>query len=275
MVTSYALSAAPLRRPSSVQAAARRSSRSAPTRVRDGTAEAGTVARISLTSCGGSGGGSIAQSDRLADQQHREDHAHQRAPTVGRIMWVSPPSWMSRAGREPWSVPGKVAMSPRAWLGRTSMKTQIQCIPTWLSLLEFLRLSLRLLQPVRHSHLAIHRRRDGEMFLRLLALARAPGELAEIKVAVGDEWTPAELGGERHRLTVVGLGRFNLLGRIGRRAYGAENIPHVRFRASLLLSPSEIKGALPTFAGLREPSGRQVGLAERCEAAGTGNKVAD
>src|SRR5215470_16020835 len=49
------------------------------------------------------------------------------------------------------------------------------------------RLRLRLLQPVRHPHLAVHRRRGGEVLLRLLALARAPVELAEAEVAVGDE----------------------------------------------------------------------------------------
>src|SRR5262249_32883892 len=52
---------------------------------------------------------------------------------------------------------------------------------------KLLHLSLRLLQPVRHPHLAVHRRRSGEMLLRLLALARAPVELAEAEVAVGDE----------------------------------------------------------------------------------------
>src|SRR5499433_1413228 len=45
---------------------------------------------------------------------------------------------------------------------------------------------LRLLQPVRHPHLVIHRRRSGEMLLRLLALARAPVELPEAEVAVGE-----------------------------------------------------------------------------------------
>src|SRR5215510_9476147 len=42
---------------------------------------------------------------------------------------------------------------------------------------------LGLFQPVRHPHLAVHRRRGGEMLLRLLALARAPVELAEAEVA--------------------------------------------------------------------------------------------
>jgi hypothetical protein len=37
---------------------------------------------------------------------------------------------------------------------------------------------LRHLQPVRHAHLAVHRRRSGEMLLGLLALVRAAVELA-------------------------------------------------------------------------------------------------
>src|SRR5262245_33970713 len=65
---------------------------------------------------------------------------------------------------------------------------------------------LRLLQPIGHPHLAVHRRRRGEMLLRLLALAGAPGELAEAEVAVGDEWAHAKLCGECQRLTVRALG---------------------------------------------------------------------
>jgi hypothetical protein len=42
--------------------------------------------------------------------------------------------------------------------------------------------AVRLLQPVRHLHLAVHRRRGGEVLLCLLALARAPGEFAEAEV---------------------------------------------------------------------------------------------
>src|SRR5262249_40050818 len=51
---------------------------------------------------------------------------------------------------------------------------------------SFRRPPLRLLQPVRHPHLAVYRRGGGEMLLRLFALARAPVELAEAEVAVGD-----------------------------------------------------------------------------------------
>src|SRR5262245_40144215 len=61
MVASYALASDPSRRPSSVQAPARRSSRSStPTKDRHGTAEAsGSAAPISRTSRRGSSGSSI------------------------------------------------------------------------------------------------------------------------------------------------------------------------------------------------------------------------
>jgi hypothetical protein len=61
-------------------------------------------------------------------------------------------------------------------------------------LLQFPRLRLRLLQPVRHPHLAVHRRRGGEMLLCLLALAGAPVEFAETEVAVGGEGRIASSG---------------------------------------------------------------------------------
>src|SRR5262245_11537829 len=48
----------------------------------------------------------------------------------------------------------------------------------WALSYRFPHLRLRLLQPVRHPHLAVHRRRGGEMLLRLLTLARASIELA-------------------------------------------------------------------------------------------------
>src|SRR6266853_5228968 len=64
-------------------------------------------------------------------------------------------------------------------------------------------LLFRLLQPEPHAHLAVHRRRDGEMFFGLRVVARASVEVAEAKVAVGDEGTHAEFLAERQRLTVV------------------------------------------------------------------------
>src|SRR5262249_26867557 len=64
-------------------------------------------------------------------------------------------------------------------------------------------LRFRLLQPVRHAHLAVHRRRGGEVLLRLLALVCAPVELAEAEVAVGDEGAHAELFGQTAGAPVV------------------------------------------------------------------------
>src|SRR5712692_158749 len=54
-----------------------------------------------------------------------------------------------------------------------------------------------LLQPEPHVHLAVHRRRHGEVLLSLLALAGAPVELAETEVALRDERPHAARFGER------------------------------------------------------------------------------
>jgi hypothetical protein len=72
------------------------------------------------------------------------------------------------------------------------------------------RLLLRLLQPVRHAHLAVHRRRNGEVFLGLLALVRTAVELAEAEVAVGDEGAHAARLGEGKRFAVVGLAALGI-----------------------------------------------------------------
>src|SRR6266508_2222821 len=66
------------------------------------------------------------------------------------------------------------------------------------------RLRLRLLQPEPHVHLAVHRRRGGEVPLRLLALARSTVERAEAEMAVGGERAHAAGVGECQRLAVVG-----------------------------------------------------------------------
>src|SRR5215831_5916418 len=71
-------------------------------------------------------------------------------------------------------------------------------------------LRLRLLQPVRHPHLTVHRRRGGEVLARLLALARARAQLPEAEVAVGDERAHAARLGEGQRLMVVGLAALGI-----------------------------------------------------------------
>src|SRR5437867_3516242 len=70
---------------------------------------------------------------------------------------------------------------------------------------QYLQLRLRLLQPEPHVHLAVHRRRDGEVLVRVLTLARAPVELTEAEVAVGDKGAHAELLGQIEGLAIKAL----------------------------------------------------------------------
>src|SRR5262249_45229740 len=80
----------------------------------------------------------------------------------------------------------------------------------WALSYRFPHLRLRLLQPVRHPHLAVHRRRGGEVLVCLLTLARAPVELAEAEVAVGDEGAHAARLGQSQRLAILGLGGLGI-----------------------------------------------------------------
>ena len=80
-------------------------------------------------------------------------------------------------------------------------------------LLQLLPLRLRLLQPVRHAHVAVHGRRGGEVFLRLLPLARAPRELGEAEVAVSNKRAHTAWLGEFQSPVIVvrGDGRLRLM----------------------------------------------------------------
>jgi len=71
---------------------------------------------------------------------------------------------------------------------------------------ELPQLRLRLLQPVRHPHLAVHRRRGSEVLLCLLALAGPAMKRAETEVAVGQERVQAQLVGRGQRSPIVVLG---------------------------------------------------------------------
>ena len=71
-------------------------------------------------------------------------------------------------------------------------------------------LRFRLLQPVRHAHVAVHCRRRRDMLLRLLARARAQVDLAETEMAVGDEGAHAEPLGERQRLAIMSLAALGI-----------------------------------------------------------------
>src|SRR5262249_49919814 len=52
--------------------------------------------------------------------------------------------------------------------------------------LELAHLAFGLIEPERHVHFSVHRRRNNDVLLSLLALARASVEFAEAEVAVGD-----------------------------------------------------------------------------------------
>src|SRR4051794_20766432 len=65
---------------------------------------------------------------------------------------------------------------------------------------------LRLRDPVRHAHLAIHRSRRRDVLPRPLVRARALVELAETEMAVGDDRAHPEPLGERKCVTVVAFG---------------------------------------------------------------------
>jgi hypothetical protein len=80
----------------------------------------------------------------------------------------------------------------------------------WSSLSEFLQLSLGFLQPVRHPHLAVYRRRRGEVLLRLLALVGAAGERAEAKVTVGNERAHPDLLAQLEGVAIAVSGHLNL-----------------------------------------------------------------
>src|SRR5881296_3628103 len=115
--------------------------------------------------------------------------------------------------------------------------------------------ALAMLQPVRHPHLAVHRRRDGEVLLRLLALVRVPVELAEAEVAVGHEGAHTELIGECQGLTVV---IESVLG-AGRQRDVAGQAERVGLACARPEALSEHQGLAGMPGGLVDPPGREVG----------------
>ena len=93
------------------------------------------------------------------------------------------------------------------------------------------------------------------MFLGLLPLARAPVELAEAEVAVGDERAHAELAGECQRLAVVA---FGVLGAACRRDVTGE-AEGVGLACPSPQPAGERQGLSGVAGGLVDPPGREVG----------------
>jgi hypothetical protein len=66
----------------------------------------------------------------------------------------------------------------------------------------------RLREPEPHVHLAVHRGRRGQVVPDLCFLARAPVELAEAEVAVGDEGAHAKFASQGEGLRIVAFGHL-------------------------------------------------------------------
>src|SRR6266849_3300596 len=105
---------------------------------------------------------------------------------------------------------------------------------------------LPLLQPEAHAHFAVHRRRSSEKLMRLLALAGAPVELGEAKMAVRLERAHAELLGEGRALAVLGGGLVDLAAIAMRRELAEETV-----RMRLVAAPRVGARDLEETAGKR------------------------
>src|SRR3989441_4187767 len=110
---------------------------------------------------------------------------------------------------------------------------------------------LELLQPVRHAHLAVHRRRCGQLLFRLLGLTYPSIEPAEAEVAVGHKRAHLELGSEGHRGTIVRRGRRHV-GADLMRGDVAEEAKSPRLIAAFTAPASEAHGAVGAAAGILE-----------------------
>src|SRR5260370_21541236 len=112
---------------------------------------------------------------------------------------------------------------------------------------------LSLLQPKRHVHVEVHRRRGGEMLGGPLARARALVELAEAQVAMSDKGAHPEPFGQRERVAVVAL---SVLRRIAAGGNLAEEPEGPRFIGALATlarkgqgSPGPVHDGLPPLRG--------------------------
>src|SRR5713101_8630073 len=122
-------------------------------------------------------------------------------------------------------------------------------------------LRLRLLQPELHVHLAVHRRRGGEVLLSLLALARAPVEFAEVEVAVGDEGAHPEFGGKGHRLAVVPLPVFRIC-RLAIRRDGASHAERPCSATAFLLNARKLDSPLSELPRVIDLPREHMGFAQ-------------
>src|SRR3972149_6862548 len=114
---------------------------------------------------------------------------------------------------------------------------------------------LCLLQPEPHVHLAVHRRRGREVLLALMPLTRAPVELAEPEVAVGDERAHPQLLGERERVTVVAVSVLRGIAAGGDLTQGPQG---PRLVGALAALAGEGQGSPGECESVLEPVGKDV-----------------
>src|SRR5215831_9222724 len=120
---------------------------------------------------------------------------------------------------------------------------------------EVIQFRFRLLQPEAHVHLAVHRCRDVEVLLCLVALTGLPIEPAEAEVAVGDFRAQPELRRQRERFleTRARASRIRWRNQLGLQA-PPRGLPAPR------MSLGRSSQAQPDLrAGLLVAAGRQVG----------------
>src|SRR5215471_1076089 len=139
--------------------------------------------------------------------------------------------------------------------------------PAWLARSgDGFRLGSYPLQPEGHVHLAVHRRRGGEVLAGVVPLAPALVENTETPVTVSDKGTHAPRFGEGQRLTVVGLGGVGVTAlRMGRDV--TEQVPGVGGEAGMpwrgfdgaMAQPSRL---VHTTEQQRRPPQRMVGPGE-------------
>src|SRR5215468_5301218 len=124
-----------------------------------------------------------------------------------------------------------------------------------------LQLGLRLIEPVRYAHFAVHRRGGVQMFLGLHPLTGALAEVSEPEMAVGDKGPKPKLACYRERLPVVHL-RGSGIRRIGERDDVTEQSKCACLIAAIALFMRDRYRLLRASARILDSADRQVGIAE-------------
>src|SRR5262245_53203090 len=178
--------------------------------------------------------------------------AGRSAPSRSRSASAISPTSTAPSANTTWCRPPPCAPGHSFW--RWNLHPEARPLP------QLTHLRLRPLLPERHIHLAVHRRSRREVLLRLLTRARAPVELAEAEMAVGNKRPHAARLRERQRLAVVGLAAL-CVEAVGMGRDVAEQVKRMGRKPGVTLRGFDRAGAQP----LRrvEPVELQTGTTER------------